>query len=263
MSKRSANKRPRKGSSNRPAASTPSSQPQNPGAWSLPTNPPSAIPSAEGSAGEADEHHDFFLTGDAGSYPEGPANASSKGDDWPEPESPAVRRTPAMDARRARNKKIVLRLVAGLAALNSVALLIWFSRRTDGTNGEVARNVRMDTHSAAAENRSAHVPIEERLIAAAAPQLAPAPVATKPEDAAPKAALPSMQPQATPPPKNVSNSDAAPKTSMTAASEKPAIVTKKPSVQRPHVAAPASAPHPSAAPVTPSGPRPTAAFPLL
>ncbi len=63
-----------------------------------------------GSHHEPDEHHEFFVAGEVGHYSEGPAPSSSGGtlsDAFTEPEPPRLIRTPEMDARRARNFKVV------------------------------------------------------------------------------------------------------------------------------------------------------------
>ncbi len=74
---------------------------------------------------EPDDHHEFFAAGEVGHYSDGPAPLNSGGelhDVFTEPEPPRLIRTPEMDARRARNLKIVTFVLMVFVAIGGSAI---------------------------------------------------------------------------------------------------------------------------------------------
>ena len=226
---------------------------------------------AQPDSGEVEDVHDeFFSAGETGSYEGGPTSVLPEAvddhhdqgfDDLAGHGRRSIQRTPAQEARRERNIKVVSGLVGVGLAIACVAL--WRSHRAEQAAGEQlapSAPAQISTEAPApavnplepAVTAIIPAPPAPETVAAppepkpAPPEPKPAPVVPPPVAAAPVApAVPTPAARPTPTPDLPSEVDSKPKTAKPAAAARPTVTPPTPSEPRP----------------TPSKP-PTAAFPL-
>ncbi len=199
---------------------------------------------------EPDDHHEFFVAGEVGHYSDGPAPLSSRGglhDAFTEPEPPRLIRTPEMDARRARNLKIVTFVLMVFLAIGGSAIYTAFNASRGHSIGAASATVAEPAVPVSAEV----APVEPKLVPVEEPKPEPAALVAPSPPAVESQPVPALAVKPAP--------AVAVKPAPAAAPRRAPRESRAPTRREPRSTATSREPAPSAAPVAKP---PTASFPV-